>query len=337
MVLTNGSFYWYLNSKNRLQWLLILCFTKNIRWKTQLIVASHANLFEKSFGRPKMQVLFNPEFNSTSFTMQSNLNYDVISAVPITFQFSIRILQIWMIANTFVEFMPININNLISIIRCSNFVINTKINFNNTVNMDINIINIVIYSTERVINRIFGRVTSPEMPTKSTLVHTKFKFINTFNNTNFSDTDQTQTKDSNFNHKFFKNKSQNYQTCQVHNKNLNNFCFRINSYFNRFIKNRLLIYRLWDDKQPRFSQKLYQISAENARKTTRWTNTNNHLVIGNILITRTNREIREIKQLSTVLEKLKTQTMWFKTNNSRMSISGFLHEIIFRNIRVQYV
>ena len=53
--------------------------------------------------------------------MQSNLNYDVISAVPIMFQFSIRILQIWMIVNTFDGFMPININSLMSIIKTFKF------------------------------------------------------------------------------------------------------------------------------------------------------------------------------------------------------------------------
>ena len=52
----------------------------------------------------------------------------------------------------------------------------------------------VIHSTEKITIRIFGRITLPEMPTKSIFVYTKFKFTNFFNNTNFSDTDQTKLK-----------------------------------------------------------------------------------------------------------------------------------------------
>ena len=105
-----------------------------------------------------MQISPKLKFNSTSFTIQPNLNYDVIFAVPTIFEFSIFILRPSMIAN---------IKNLMSIIKDSNFVINKKINFNNTVNININIINMVIHSTEKVTNQIFGRITSPEMPTKS--------------------------------------------------------------------------------------------------------------------------------------------------------------------------
>ena len=38
--------------------------------------------------------------------------------------------------------------------KYSNFAINTKTNFNNTVNMDINMVNIRIHLTEKIINRI---------------------------------------------------------------------------------------------------------------------------------------------------------------------------------------
>ena len=71
------------------------------------------------------------------------------------------------------------------------------------VNININMVNMAMHSIEKITNRIFGRITSPEILTKSIFVYTKFKFDNFFNNTNFSDTDQTQTKNTNPNHNFF--------------------------------------------------------------------------------------------------------------------------------------
>ena len=113
----------------------------------------------------------------------------------------------------------------------------------------------------------FGLITSSEMPTKLNFIHTRFKFINFINNTYFLDTDQTQTKNINFNHKFFKNKSQSHQTCQVHNNNLNYFGFRIYSYFNRVKK---IGYRFTDfgtiNNPVFFFQKPYQILAENEKE-----------------------------------------------------------------------
>ena len=191
MVLTNGLHYWYLISKNRLQWPLILYFMQNIPKKCSQSSRT-ANLRKRSFGRPKLQVSPKPEFNSTSITMQSNLNYDVISAVPIKFRFSARILRTWMIANTFGGYIPINIKNLMSTIRVSNFTINTKTNFNNMVNININMVNMVMHSTVGTTNRITDRVTSPVILTKKKFViFTKFKFTNSFRyNTNFTGTDK---------------------------------------------------------------------------------------------------------------------------------------------------
>ena len=165
------------------------------------------------------------------------------------FQFSIRISRTWVIANTFDGFTQLNIN-LLSTINQSNFVINTKTNFNNTVNMDINMVNMVMHSTEKVIKRIIGRVKPPRIPNKLTLVHTKFKFTSFRNSFNFSDTDQTQTKKTKPNRIFFNDKLQNHQTCQVHN--LNHRYFKTDNRFNYPKKNRLQIYRPWDNKQPRF-------------------------------------------------------------------------------------
>ena len=62
--------------------------------------------------------------------------------------------------------MPTNIN-LISLIKHSNFVFNTKTMFNNTGNIKIYMVNTVMHSTVGKINRIINQVTSPAMLTKT--------------------------------------------------------------------------------------------------------------------------------------------------------------------------
>ena len=114
----------------------------------QPINGNRATLFKKFFVRPKTLVSFKSKFNSTSFTKQSISNYAMISAVLTMFQFSVRISRIWMIANTFGGFTKININ-IMSTTNQSNSVVNTKTKFNNTVNMDINMVNMAINSTEK--------------------------------------------------------------------------------------------------------------------------------------------------------------------------------------------
>ena len=165
---------------------------KIIRWKIRPIKGNRANSPKKLFVRPKVLVSYRSKFNWISFTIQSIANYAVISVALTMFQFSTRISRIWMIVNTFNGFTQMNINLTLTINQ-SNFATNTKTNFINTVNMNINMGNMVMHSTEKVTNQIIGRVTPPEMPTKSVFVYTRFKCTNFRNNfrynTNFTGTD----------------------------------------------------------------------------------------------------------------------------------------------------
>ena len=101
------------------------------------------------------------------------------------------------------------------------------------VNIDINIVNMIMHSTVGSINRITDRVTSPVILTKTTFViFIKFQITSFRYNTSFSGTDKTQTKNTDPRYKLFKNKSQSYQMCQVHNNNLNYCYFWINNHCN---------------------------------------------------------------------------------------------------------